>query len=494
MKHRERTIRRWFTGMGFLLPSLLGFCAFTLVPLALSFAMAFTDWDIMRHNQFRHEPLHFTGLENFIRLFGDPQFWRDLGNTLFLMLGLPFAMAGSLAAALLLTRVSHRRSALRPALVIATLVLVASGLVLLWGGMAELGVWCLFGTLTASVLLAGVLTGGTLYRTLFYLPSFTSGVATYVLWKKLYNPHSGPINFGLTPLLDRLAAAVRTSPGVFTYGLPVLCAGLAVGLVAWDVRRLRSRWSGSEAGLAAVVVGAVTLAVPLGLLLHWQGFSLLVTGSVVAVGAGVCIVTTVRRPRPWGRVRSAGEGAGIEIALALLLLPVLLMLAAGIQVGPALPALAANGLEPPDSLGSYGWAKPALMMMALRAAIGSNNMILYLAGLGSISPELYEAADMDGASPSQRFWHITWPQLAPVTFFIAVMGIINGMQGGFEVARSMTAGGPAGATTTLSYYIFSEGFETGRLGYASAIAWVLFALVFIFSLLNFRFGNRDAND
>ena len=494
MKPRERTLRRWFTGMAFLLPNLLGFCAFTLVPLALSFAMAFTDWDIMRHNQFRHEPLHFTGLENFIRLLGDPQFWRDLGNTLYLMLGLPFAMAGSLGAALLLTRVSRRRTAVLPALAATTLVLIASGLGLLWGGMAESGVWFLFGMLAASVLLAGVLTGGTVYRTLFYLPSFTSGVATYVLWKKLYNPHSGPINFGLAPVLDRLTSLVRTSPDAFTYGLPVICAGLAAAVVGWQVRRLRSRWSGSESGLAAMVTGALTLGIPLGLLLSWQGFSMIVAVGVAASGAAVLIVTTLRRPRPWGRARSADAGLGTEFALAMLSLPLLLVLAAGIHVGPALPALAVSGIEPPDWLGSYAWAKPALMMVSLWAAIGSNNMILYLAGLGSISPELYEAADMDGASAGQRFWHITWPQLAPVTFFIGVMGIINGMQGGFEVARTMTAGGPAGATTTLSYYIFSEGFETGRLGYASAIAWVLFALVFAFSLLNFRFGNRDLSD
>ena len=79
---------------------------------------------------------------------------------------------------------------------------------------------------------------------------------------------------------------------------------------------------------------------------------------------------------------------------------------------------------------------------------------------------------MDGASSLQRFWHITWPQLAPVTFFIGVMGIIYGLQGGFEMARVMTMGGPAGSTTTLSYFIYLEGFETGRLGYASAAAWV----------------------
>ena len=101
---------------------------------------------------------------------------------------------------------------------------------------------------------------------------------------------------------------------------------------------------------------------------------------------------------------------------------------------------------------------------------------------------------MDGASALQRFWHITWPQLAPITFFIAIMGVINGLQGGFEMARTMTLGGPAGSTTTLSYFIFTEGFETGRLGYASAIAWVLFGLVLVFALVNFRFGNRGGND
>jgi multiple sugar transport system permease protein len=132
--------------------------------------------------------------------------------------------------------------------------------------------------------------------------------------------------------------------------------------------------------------------------------------------------------------------------------------------------------------------------MALWAAIGSNNMILYLAALSNISPELYEAANMDGASQGQRFWNVTWPQLAPTTFFIGVVGVIQGLQGGFEMARPMTQGGPAGATTTLSYFIFTEGFDTGRLGYASAVAWFLFILVFILSLLNFRFFNRHADE
>jgi multiple sugar transport system permease protein len=121
-------------------------------------------------------------------------------------------------------------------------------------------------------------------------------------------------------------------------------------------------------------------------------------------------------------------------------------------------------------------------------------MLLYLAGLSGVSQELYEAADIDGASPLQRFWHVTWPQLANITFFILVMGIIHGLQGGFEMARTMTEGGPFHATTTLSYYIYTEGFATGRLGYASAVSWVLFAMTLSITLFNWKFGNRYTND
>ena len=156
--------------------------------------------------------------------------------------------------------------------------------------------------------------------------------------------------------------------------------------------------------------------------------------------------------------------------------------------------MASAGLQPPLWLADYYWAKPSIMIMALWAAIGSNNMILYLAGLSNVPTELYEAASMDGASGRQRFWHVTWPQLAPVTFFIFIMSIIQGLQGGFEMARTMTQGGPAGATTTLSYFVYIEGFETGRLGFASAVAWALFALVFAVTAINFKFGSRYTND
>jgi multiple sugar transport system permease protein len=151
-------------------------------------------------------------------------------------------------------------------------------------------------------------------------------------------------------------------------------------------------------------------------------------------------------------------------------------------------------LSAPEWLTNYHWAKPAIMIMGFWAAIGSNNMLLYLAGLSNVPQHLYEAAEVDGASRFQKFWHVTRPQLAPTTFFIVVMSMIGGLQGGFEMARTMTQGGPAGSTTTLSYFIYTEGFETGRLGYSSAVAWTLFALVFVVTMCNWRFGNRYVND
>jgi multiple sugar transport system permease protein len=153
-----------------------------------------------------------------------------------------------------------------------------------------------------------------------------------------------------------------------------------------------------------------------------------------------------------------------------------------------------NGLEPPKWLNDVNWAKPSIMIMSFWGAVGSNNMLLYLAALTNVPQELYEAADIDGASRFQKFWNVTWPQLAPTTFFIVVMGVIHGLQGGFEMARVMTQGGPAGQTTTLAYFIYTEGFETGRLGFSSAVAWTLFLMVLLVTLFNWKFGNKYVND
>jgi len=117
-------------------------------------------------------------------------------------------------------------------------------------------------------------------------------------------------------------------------------------------------------------------------------------------------------------------------------------------------------------------------------------MILYLAGLQNISPELYEAADMDGAGWWSKLRHITVPQLAPTTFFILVTSIIGGLQGGFEAAYVMTGGGPEGSTTTVSYYIYTQAYEQLEVGYAATISMALFFLIFVATLINWRYGGQ----
>ena len=164
------------------------------------------------------------------------------------------------------------------------------------------------------------------------------------------------------------------------------------------------------------------------------------------------------------------------------------------KTGPINVAIAALGdwlgfsWAGPNWLGSTAWAKPSLMIMGVWTAIGGTNMLLYLAALSNVPQDLLDAAEVDGAGRWARFRHVVWPQLAPTTFFISVMSIIGGLQGGFEQARVMTQGGPAGSTTTLSYYVYLKLFQDLDLGYASAISWILFAFIFVATILNWRFG------
>lgn len=135
-------------------------------------------------------------------------------------------------------------------------------------------------------------------------------------------------------------------------------------------------------------------------------------------------------------------------------------------------------------------AKPALIFMGLWATVGGPSMIIYLAGLQNVPEELYEAARMDGAGRWRQFLHVTWPALRPVTFFLFTMGLIAGLQSGFDTAFIMTDGGPYGTTTTLSYYVYLKGYRFFEMGYACSIAWVIFLITFIFAFVQWR-RNRE---
>ena len=160
--------------------------------------------------------------------------------------------------------------------------------------------------------------------------------------------------------------------------------------------------------------------------------------------------------------------------------------------------LAGIEAEPPSWFLSLGWAKPTLVIMGVWLGIGGGNLILYLAAISNVPPEMHEAAAIDGAGWWGRLRHVIWPQVAPTTFYIIVMGVIGGLQGGFEQARVLTNGGPfgthGGATTTLSYFIYNKGFVEYQLGYAAAVSWVLFVFIFGVTVFNWRFGSQYVND
>ncbi len=147
------------------------------------------------------------------------------------------------------------------------------------------------------------------------------------------------------------------------------------------------------------------------------------------------------------------------------------------------------GIKGPAWLGSETWSKPSLIFMSLWG-IGQS-VVIYLAGLGDISSEYYEAAEVDGANWFQKTFHITLPLLTPVIFFNLVMGIIGAFQQ-FTLPYTLTQGQgkPANSLTFYVMYLYDNGFKYFRMGYASAMAWVLFVVIMVLTLLIFWSSKR----
>jgi multiple sugar transport system permease protein len=147
------------------------------------------------------------------------------------------------------------------------------------------------------------------------------------------------------------------------------------------------------------------------------------------------------------------------------------------------------GIEPLMWLNDPKTALPSLMLMALLGGQGGS-IILYLAAMGGIPEDVYEAACIDGANRWQQFIKITLPLLKPTTLYLAIMGIIGAFQV-FNEIYMMTSGGPNNATITISYYIYRCGFEHFNFGVASAAAVVLFCLIVSLSVLQFKLFHSD---
>jgi multiple sugar transport system permease protein len=150
--------------------------------------------------------------------------------------------------------------------------------------------------------------------------------------------------------------------------------------------------------------------------------------------------------------------------------------------------LRALGIRGPAWLGTIEWAKPAVIIMMVWKQAGYN-MLLCLAGIQNIPQELYESASIDGAGIWTRFRYITVPMLSATIFFMIIMGVIGGMQA-FNAVFVLTKGGPAESTTTLVYYVYNNGFQWFRMGYASAVAWILLIIILAFTLVQWRYRTK----
>lgn len=146
------------------------------------------------------------------------------------------------------------------------------------------------------------------------------------------------------------------------------------------------------------------------------------------------------------------------------------------------------GIDGPRWLVSTSWAMPAIAIMTVWKGIGYNMLIL-LAGLQAVPRTLHEAALMDGAGPVRRFFTITLPMLSPTLFFVTVITLIGSFQI-FEQTYVLTQGGPANTTLTLSFFVYQNAFRFFKMGYATAMAYVLFAVTLLATALQFRLQKR----
>lgn len=151
------------------------------------------------------------------------------------------------------------------------------------------------------------------------------------------------------------------------------------------------------------------------------------------------------------------------------------------QYGIANGLLSEIGIEGPAWLQSTTWVLPSLMLMAVWGAMGKD-MLIYLSGLQSVSPDLYGAATMDGAGAWNKFRHVTLPMLTPIIFFNLVTGLIDTFQL-FTQAYVMTQGGPRNSSLFVYFYLFQNAFERFRMGYASAMGVTITVLILVLTLL-----------
>lgn len=206
-------------------------------------------------------------------------------------------------------------------------------------------------------------------------------------------------------------------------------------------------------------------------------FTLVPLGIVIALSIAILMNQKVAFQGAWRTLYylpSVVQGVAVALLWGYVLNPRFGLLNLGLQ---------RLGIEGPRWLYSEQWAVPGFILMGLWGAGGA--MLLYLAGLQGIPTALYEAAQIDGANSWHRFWAVTIPMLTPTIYFNLLINIIASFQV-FTQAYVLTQGGPNNATLTQVLYLYRKGFQDFQFGYASALAWALFVIIMVFTILVVR--------
>ena len=265
------------------------------------------------------------------------------------------------------------------------------------------------------------------------------------------------------------AAPALTVIGVF-FGLPVLAA-FALSLTDFDIYSLTDLSNLRFVGLHNY---ATLLQDPL----FWKALGntmyFVVVGVplsiAVSLGAALLLHAKSARFKPFFRTAYFAPVVTTVVAVA-----VIWRYLFHTRYGLVNWGLTSIGLDPIDWLGDPTWAMPTIILFAVWKNFGYN-MIIFLAGLQSIPEDLYEAARIDGASPAQQFWNVTLPQLGPVLLMVSIL-TLSGYFQLFAEPYVITQGGPLESTVSVLYLMYEQGFKWWNLGNASAVAFLLFALM-----------------
>ena len=148
--------------------------------------------------------------------------------------------------------------------------------------------------------------------------------------------------------------------------------------------------------------------------------------------------------------------------------------------------------NPPGWLADFKWSLPSIMIIYVWQQVGYYS-IVFLAGLKGLPEDVYEAAKVDGASSIRQFFSLTVPLISPTTFFLTIMGIIGSFKV-FDQISVLTQGGPGSSSSVMAYYVFRTAFDYFEMGYANTLAWALFVLVFIVTLVQWKMQAKFSNE